>query len=80
MIVLVNDEQREALKRAEAEKDRFDRKVEDGKEQLTKPSNPFSVSQSDSDSSVPEPTTIAGLAAGTLFLIARRNRRTKKVS
>jgi putative PEP-CTERM system integral membrane protein len=80
MIVLVNDEQREALKRAEAEKDRFDRKVEDGKEQLTKPSNPLSVSQSKSDSSVPEPTTIAGLAAGTLFLISRRSRRTKKVS
>jgi putative PEP-CTERM system integral membrane protein len=73
MIVLVNDAQREALKQAEAEKDRFERKVEDGKEQLTKPSNPLSVS-------VPEPATIAGLAAGTLFLISRRNRRTKKVS
>ncbi|WP_017716780.1 TIGR02921 family PEP-CTERM protein [Kamptonema formosum] len=73
MIVLVNDEQREALKQAEAEKDRFDRKVEDGKEQLTKPENPLNTG-------VPEPATLAGLAAGTLFLIARRNRRTKKVS
>jgi putative PEP-CTERM system integral membrane protein len=37
MIVLVNDQQREALKRAEQQSDRFDRKVENGNEQLTKP-------------------------------------------
>lgn len=43
MIVLVNDQQREALKNAEAAGDRFDREVENGSETLTKPSDPFSV-------------------------------------
>ncbi len=37
MLVLVNDAQRQALKEAEAAKDRFDRQVETGKEQLTLP-------------------------------------------
>lgn len=37
MLVLVNDAQRQALKQAEAEKDRFERQVENGKEQLTLP-------------------------------------------
>ncbi len=41
MIVLVNDRQKEALKQAENQSDRFDREIEDGKEILTKPNNPF---------------------------------------
>jgi len=64
MIVLVNDEQRKALKIAEAQKDRFNRKVEDGKEQ---PNNPLNVS-------IPEPSMIVGLVAIALFLISRRQR------
>jgi putative PEP-CTERM system integral membrane protein len=49
MIVLVNDRQRDALKKASAEKDRFNRTVETGKEDLTTPGNPLNVS------AVPEP-------------------------
>ena len=57
MIVLVNDEQREALKRAETAADRFNRKVEDGKEQLTDPNNPLDPL------SVPEPGMVLGMVA-----------------
>ncbi|MBD2742308.1 TIGR02921 family PEP-CTERM protein [Coleofasciculus sp. FACHB-1120] len=70
MIVLVNDEQREALRIAEAQKDRFKRLVEDGKEQLRQPNNRFSAS-------VPEPSTIIGLVAIALFLIRSRPRSVK---
>lgn len=49
MIVLVNDEQRELLKQAEAKSDRFNREVETGVEQLNQPVNPLEVS------GVPEP-------------------------
>jgi putative PEP-CTERM system integral membrane protein len=49
MIVLVNDEQRELLKKAEARSDRFEREVEIGVEQLNQPFNPLEVS------GVPEP-------------------------
>lgn len=73
MIVLVNDEQREALKQAEADKDRFNRKVENGKERLNRPNNPLSVS-------VPEPGTIVGLVAIALFLIGTRQRNTIKLA
>lgn len=69
MIVLVNDEQRKALQEAEASADRFDRKIEDGKEQLNKPNNPLNVA------SVPEPSAIAGLVAIGLFLVATRQRK-----
>ena len=62
MIVLVNDEQREALRRAEAAADRFNRKVEDGKEQLTDPNNPLDAA------SVPEPGMILGMVAMGFFL------------
>ncbi|MEQ9486003.1 hypothetical protein [Coleofasciculus sp. F4-SAH-05] len=65
MIVLVNDEQREALKKAEAENDRFDRKVEDGKEQLPQPNNANSVS-------VSEPGMVMGLLAIALILCLKR--------
>ena len=49
MIVLVNDQQRELLKAAEAKSDRFEREVETGVEQLNQPFSPFEVS------GVPEP-------------------------
>ncbi|MBD1935895.1 TIGR02921 family PEP-CTERM protein [Microcoleus sp. FACHB-68] len=68
MIVLVNDEQRKALKEAEADANRFERQVEDGKEQLGTPNNPLNAS-------VPEPGTVIGLAAGTVMLIVARQRR-----
>lgn len=70
MLVLVNDQQREALKRAEAQSDRFKREVESGKEQLSQPFNPFTVS------AVPEPEEwmLVGMVAIALLFIARRKR------
>jgi len=52
MIVLVNDQQREQLKAAEARTDRFEREVETGTEQLETPFNPFEAAEV---SGVPEP-------------------------
>ena len=68
MLVLVNDEQRAQLKRAEAGKDRFKRKVESGQEQLSQPSDPFTVS------GVPEPEEwmLMGIVAIALLFIARQ--------
>ncbi|MBD2580480.1 TIGR02921 family PEP-CTERM protein [Oscillatoria sp. FACHB-1406] len=68
MIVLVNDEQRKLLAEAEASSDRFERKVEDGKEQLNKPNNPLNAA------SVPEPGAIVGLSAIALLLVATYKR------
>lgn len=70
MLVLVNDQQREALKRAEAQSNRFKREVESGKEQLSQPFNPFTVS------AVPEPEEwmLIGMVAIALLFIARRKR------
>ncbi|NES78435.1 MAG: TIGR02921 family PEP-CTERM protein [Okeania sp. SIO1H4] len=68
MIVLVNDEQREALKRAEAAADRFNRKVEDGKEQLTDPNNPLDAA------SVPEPGMVLGMVAMGIGLWVSQNK------
>ncbi|MDF5726305.1 MAG: hypothetical protein PUP91_38870 [Rhizonema sp. PD37] len=57
-----------ALKTAEQQSDRFARKVENGKEQLTKPSNPFNIS------AVPEPEEwmLMGMVAITLYLLSWR--------
>ncbi|MEG4334192.1 TIGR02921 family PEP-CTERM protein [Microcoleus sp. AT9_A2] len=75
MIVLVNDAQREQLKAAEAKSDRFDREVESGKEQLSKPNNPLNVS------GVPEPEEWLLLTVGAIGLLAvfLRQRRAKTV-
>ncbi|MEA5571961.1 TIGR02921 family PEP-CTERM protein [Calothrix sp. UHCC 0171] len=71
MIVLVNDEQRRQLKEAEADKDRFDRTVESGKENLTKPSNPLKTT------TIPEPSGgIALVITGMIFFIFTKRRRT----
>ncbi len=75
MIVLVNDAQREQLKAAEGKKDRFEREVESGKEELTKPINPLNVS------GVPEPEEwlLLGVGAIGLLTIFYRQRRAKIV-
>lgn len=69
MLVLVNDEQRQLLKEAEAQSDRFDRKVENGKENLSKPVNPLKVS-------VPEASggCFLGVSAIALFILVKRRR------
>ncbi|WRH66100.1 MAG: PEP-CTERM sorting domain-containing protein [Planktothrix sp. GU0601_MAG3] len=73
MIVLVNDEQRQALKAAEASKDRFNRKIEDGKEQLNKPNNPLNKA-----ASVPEPGMTIGLGFIALFIVLKSQRNKTK--
>jgi len=60
MIVLVNDQQREALKKAEEGSDRFNREVETGTEQLGKPSN---------FTEVPEPESLLFLSLGAVGLM-----------
>lgn len=70
MIVLVNDEQRRQLKEAEAAKDRFDRQVESGKENLTKPFNPLHTV------SVPEPSNAVVLGiVGVILVVFVKKRR-----
>jgi len=49
MLVLVNNRQKDALKKAEEGDDRFDREIETGKQSTTNPTDPFAVP------SVPEP-------------------------
>ena len=65
MIVLVNDEQRRLLKEAEAAEDRFDRKLESGKEDLTKPGNPLKVSAPESSNVF----VLAGIGLLLLFFV-----------
>jgi putative PEP-CTERM system integral membrane protein len=72
-IVLVNDDQRRQLKEAEAKLDRFDREVESGKEELTKPGNPLNVS------GVPEPEEwlllgISAIGIGAVFVRQQREK------
>jgi putative PEP-CTERM system integral membrane protein len=71
MIVLVDDRQREALKKASQEKDRFDREAESGVEHTTKPHG-IDVE------ATPEPHEwmLLGLAALGLLMMARARRRT----
>jgi putative PEP-CTERM system integral membrane protein len=73
MIVLVNDEQRELLKKAEAKTDRFEREVENGVEQLDKPFNPFEVS----GVSEPDLWLLLGVVAIALFLVSQRQKAMK---
>ncbi|MCF2971796.1 TIGR02921 family PEP-CTERM protein [Synechococcus sp. Nb3U1] len=74
MLVLVNDEQRQALAEAEAAEDRFEREVETGTEVLTQPFSPFTVT------GVPEPEEwlLIGIAlalgSGILYRQRRRAR------
>lgn len=68
MIVLVNDQQREQLRQAEQEKDRFERTVDSGVEELSRPTNLMV-------SAVPEPETWILIMVSLLLLygLARRN-------
>ncbi|MBV1919980.1 MAG: TIGR02921 family PEP-CTERM protein, partial [Pseudomonadales bacterium] len=72
MLVLVEDRQRELLKKAESQDDRFEREIETGEETLGKPIDPFAVP------SVPEPEEWALLIVAACLLltsyIRRRNR------
>lgn len=71
-IVLVNDEQRKALEEAEASRDRFQRTVENGQEQLQTPNDSLSTS-------IPEPGMILGLGAiALLFLTQRKSLRSNR--
>lgn len=68
MLVLVNDEQRRLLKEAEAAEDRFDRKLESGKEDLTKPGNVLKSSVPDSSNGL----IIFGSGLLLLWLVKRK--------
>ena len=60
MLVLVDERQREALRQAEADDDRFEREVEDGTDELTTPDNPMSI---------PEPGQVLSLMVGAIALV-----------
>ena len=62
MLVLVNDRQKEALKKAEEADDRFDREVETGKQSATAPNDPFAVP------AVPEPEEWALIIIAMMLL------------
>ena len=68
----MNDEQRKALEKAEASRDRFQRTVGNGQEQLRTPNDPLSTS-------IPEPGMIVGLGAiALLFLTQRKSLRSSR--
>lgn len=71
MLVLVNERQKEALKKAEEADDRFDREVENGKQSTTTPTDPFAVP------SVPEPEEWTLLILVGVFLSVAMFRRRK---
>lgn len=75
MLVLVEDRQRELLKAAELQDDRFKREVETGKEEVGSPSDAFAVP------AVPEPEEWALLiiACSALLWVYWRKRRTEGV-
>ena len=69
MLVLVNERQRELLRRAEAMADRFDREVEDGQDELTDPNNPLNAV------AVPEPGFMVGLGTMAVGLMVVKRKR-----
>lgn len=69
MIVLVNDEQRELLRQAEADDSRFDRTVEDGSESLQAPPSVTGVT------AVPEPGTWLAALLVTAWFVKHHRRR-----
>ncbi|MEL7355846.1 MAG: TIGR02921 family PEP-CTERM protein [Cyanobacteria bacterium J06560_6] len=73
MLVLVDERQRQLLAEAEASEDRFDREVEDGKNDLTDPGSPLTTA------SVPEPSQLLGvfIAAIALITLKRKSVRTQ---
>ena len=73
-IVLVNDRQREQLKAAEAQADRFDREIETGVEQLETPFDP--LSSGNEVSGVPEPDLwiLFGIVAMALSIVFQRQK------
>ncbi|MBW4537343.1 MAG: TIGR02921 family PEP-CTERM protein [Pleurocapsa minor HA4230-MV1] len=73
MIVLVNEQQREQLKAAEAKADRFEREIETGTEQLDTPFNPFETAEI---SGVPEPDLwiLLSIVALALFLVLQKQK------
>ncbi|MGD1860358.1 MAG: TIGR02921 family PEP-CTERM protein [Leptolyngbyaceae cyanobacterium] len=70
MLVLVNDRQREALKAAENDLDRFEREVEDSEDTLTNPGDPLNAS-------VPEPGAPLTMLfiGGIMIWLIRRSKR-----
>ncbi|MCK5727465.1 MAG: TIGR02921 family PEP-CTERM protein [Thiotrichaceae bacterium] len=71
MLVLINERQKKALKKAEEGDDRFDREIETGKQDTTKPQDPFALP------SVPEPEEWALMIITGIFLtiaLIRRRR------
>lgn len=69
MIVLVDEAQRKLLEAAEKESDRFERKIETGKEILITPRAPFEAT------AVPEPEEWALIVAVVAILLLHINRR-----
>lgn len=69
MLVLINDRQREALKKAEEDAGRFEREIEAGKQNTSHPIDPFAVP------SVPEPEEWALMIIAGILLSAAMWRR-----
>ena len=72
MLVLVDERQREALRKAEASEDRFEREVEDGQDDLTQPGNELAAS-------VPEPGQILGLFVMAIALITLKRKSVRTI-